>query len=71
MALTIAITVLALDLHAPLGIAGGVPYVAMVLCGCWMRYRAALFFLAALATILTIIGYFLSPMGSSSSGLLQ
>ncbi len=45
----------------PLGIAGGVPYVAMVPVGWWMRKRGAVFVIAFVASLLTFIGYLLSP----------
>ncbi|MCH9050334.1 MAG: PAS-domain containing protein [Proteobacteria bacterium] len=53
----------AFDLSLPLGVAGGVPYVALVLIGLWGRWRRYIFVLAALASALTVLGYFLSPAG--------
>jgi PAS domain S-box-containing protein len=63
--IAVAITVLALvfDLSVPLGVAGGVPYVAVVMLGLWARQRQHVFYLAVFATILTLVGYYLSPPG--------
>ncbi|MFK5912857.1 MAG: GGDEF domain-containing protein [Woeseiaceae bacterium] len=55
------------DLYFPLGVAGGVPYVALVLVGLITQRPNTVIILAAVATLLTIVGYFISPVG----GLLQ
>jgi PAS domain S-box-containing protein len=52
-----------LDLRAPLGVAGAIPYIAVVVLGWWTpgwRYIAAL---AIIGAILTGLGYLLSPPG--------
>jgi PAS domain S-box-containing protein len=54
-------SVLLLDLSLPLGVIGGVPYVAVVILGWWLRRRNGIFLLAALCSILTVVGLFLSP----------
>ncbi len=59
----LALVVLGFDLSLPLGIAGGVPYVALVLLGIWFPRRKDIFILAAVGSALTILGYFLSPAG--------
>ncbi len=61
--LAIAALIFLVDLALPLGVAGGVPYVAVVLLGIWFPERRVLFYLAGLGTVLTILGYFLSPSG--------
>ena len=68
MVLTITLTALifAFDLFMPLGVAGGVPYVAPVLLGIWFPRRRYIFALAAVGTLLTVFGYFLSPSGGIS-----
>ncbi|MFC1672942.1 diguanylate cyclase domain-containing protein [Pseudomonadota bacterium] len=66
LALSVLITVLVLafDLSLPLGVAGGVPYVALVLVGLWYPRRDAAFALALIATVLTVAGYlFSAPKG--------
>ncbi|MBT4518723.1 MAG: PAS domain S-box protein [Halieaceae bacterium] len=52
-----------LDLMAPLGVAGGTPYVLLVLSGMWFQNRSALLYLAIIGSIMTILGYFQSPAG--------
>lgn len=51
------------DLSLPLGVAGGVPYVAVVLLSLWARRCYVTIPVAATCSALTIIGYFLSPSG--------
>lgn len=51
------------DLSLPLGVAGGVPYVMLVLVGLWFRYRNAALILAFVGTVLTVIGYLFSDQG--------
>lgn len=58
-----AAAVLALDLLFPLGVAGGVPYVGLVLLGLSSPRKSDVFHLAAVGSALTIIGYFMSPTG--------
>lgn len=63
IAAIIAVTVFVLDITLPLGVAGGVPYVALVLVGWWFPKSKTILILAAIATVLTIVGYFVSPHG--------
>ncbi len=63
IALALAISILVLDLMLPLGVAGGVPYVALVLVGWWFPRREMIFVLALISTVLTVVGYFHSPEG--------
>ena len=51
------------DVFLPLGVAGGVPYVAVVLMGWWFPKRNHIIILAGISTALTLIGYFYSPEG--------
>ena len=51
------------DLFLPLGVAGGVPYVAVVLLAWWSPGLRHIFLLAALSSIFTVAGYLLSPEG--------
>ncbi len=62
-ALLLAAAIFGTDLVLPLGVAGGVPYVAVVLFGWWFERPGSVIWLAALCSILTAIGYFLSPEG--------
>ena len=59
-----AATTFALDLFLPLGVAGGVPYVALVLVGLWFPAPRAVLVLAGVASVLTVAGYFLSEPAS-------
>jgi len=51
------------DLSLPLGVAGGVLYVALVLMGMWFSKTSHIYLLATLGSVLTVIGYFASPDG--------
>ena len=59
----VAAGVLAFDLSMPLGVAGGVPYVALVLFGIWYPKRRYVILLACVGSALTVAGYYLSPEG--------
>ncbi len=63
LAVAVAVAVLALDLSLPLGIAGGVPYVALVLLGWWLGTPFYILALAIISSILTVAGYYFSPEG--------
>jgi len=57
----LAAAIFAFDVMTPLGVAGGVPYVAVVLIGLMARRPRTVLVLAALGTALTVVGYFISP----------
>ncbi|MEE9614356.1 MAG: hypothetical protein V3W31_05300 [Thermodesulfobacteriota bacterium] len=61
--LTLAIAVLLVDISIPLGVAGGVPYVAVVLVSLQSPRSGVTVFVALLCSVLTAIGYFYSPDG--------
>ena len=52
-----------IDLLIPLGVAGGVPYVLPTLVASWSSDRRHLLYCAAAGSALTVLGYFLSPLG--------
>lgn len=58
-----AIMVFLFDVSMPLGIAGGAPYLAIVMIGYWAPWWYYIYLMAGLASLLTLIGYFLSPEG--------
>ncbi len=69
---TIGITALAVilsglfffvDFLVPLGVAAGVPYIAVVLLGIWLLRPQHVVGLAIAASLLTVLGFLLSPMG--------
>jgi hypothetical protein len=51
------------DLYLPLGVAGGVPYVAFVLMGLWYDNPKAGLYLGLAGTLLTLFGLYVSPEG--------
>ncbi|NQV45928.1 MAG: PAS domain S-box protein [Rhodospirillales bacterium] len=61
----IAAAVFVFDFMTPLGIAAGVPYVALVLAGASLPKPRHIYLLAALGTVLTIVGYVMSPDGDT------
>lgn len=63
MVATLAFAILLLDLSLPLGVAGGVPYVAVILLGWWFETAANIFFLGMVSSLLTAAGYLWSPEG--------
>ncbi len=62
-AIWLAAAFFALDLALPLGVAGGVPYMALVLLGWWLDRPRYLVLLGAVSTALTIAGYYFSAAG--------
>ncbi len=65
IATVLAAAIFLLDLSLPLGVAGGVPYVALVLLGWWFSKSRYIFLFAAVSSVLTVMGYFYSPEGGS------
>ncbi|MCK4709704.1 MAG: diguanylate cyclase, partial [Gammaproteobacteria bacterium] len=57
----IAVVTLIIDIIIPLGVAAGVPYVALVFMGLWYSRSWYIYLLACIGTILTMTGYFVSP----------
>ena len=63
LCLAISIGILIVDLFIPLGVAGGVPYIAIILIAARLPHRKPTLFFATICTALTILGFFLSPPG--------
>ncbi len=61
--ITMSVGILLLDLAIPLGVAAGVPYVAVVLVAAWLPWRYAIVVMAVIGTSLTGLGYLLSESG--------
>lgn len=59
----IALTIFIIDSLLPLGIAGGVPYILVILISLWAHRKRLPVYMAIAATVLTIIGCYLSPTG--------
>lgn len=49
------------DYFFPLGVAVGLPYVAVVLLSLWLAKKEYTLFLGVIVTVLTILGFFISP----------
>lgn len=49
------------DYFFPLGVAVGLPYVAVVLLSLWLAKKEYTLFLGIIVTVLTILGFFISP----------
>lgn len=62
--LILAAALFAMDAITPLGVAGGLPYLVVVLVGLLGRMPRTILLLAALCTVLIGIGYYLSAPGS-------
>jgi len=63
LGLLIGIAVFLFDIFSPMGVAAGVPYVAMVLVGLIAQRARFILILAVIGSVLTFVGYFLSPAG--------
>lgn len=59
----LAITIFIVDLQIPLGVAGGVPYIVVVLLTLWSNGPRWTIFFAGLCAALTLLGWYLSPSG--------
>jgi len=55
--------ILLFDLATPLGVAAGIAYIPVVFSSLWFIRPHTSFVFAAIATLLTIIGYYVSPAG--------
>lgn len=58
-----AVAVFIVDSVIPLGVAGGVPYIVVVLAALWSPKRRLIWYVAVATSILTLIGLFSSPAG--------
>ncbi|NOY36554.1 MAG: HAMP domain-containing histidine kinase [Chlorobi bacterium] len=59
----LGIAVFILDYSTELGVAGGVPYVALVLMALWYKDKKISIILGITGLVLTALGYYLSPEG--------
>ncbi len=55
--------IMVVDLMIPLGVAGGVPYVVLVLLGLWSPDKRFTLLAAFVGSALTVFGFYLSPPG--------
>ncbi len=63
LAAALAAAIFILDTALPLGVAGGVPYVVVVLVSMWSPRREFTIIMAITGTVLTMAGFFISPAG--------
>lgn len=61
--LVLAAAIFLVDIQIPLGVAAGVPYIAVVLLAQWHGLRRTILYAALLGSLLTVLGFFLSPPG--------
>ena len=59
----LSLIILVVDLQIPLGVAGGVPYIAVVLISLWSSSKNFTIVVAITCSVLTVIGFFFSPEG--------
>lgn len=59
----LAACILAADLFIPLGVAGGIPYVAVVLISLWNRQRFHIIAAGLVCSLLIVVGFIFSPAG--------
>lgn len=55
--------IFSVDLFIPLGVAAGVPYVAVVLVSLWIPRKTFTIQVAVISSVLTMLGFIFSPMG--------
>lgn len=60
----IAAVIFLLDMSLPLGVAGGVPYVVLFFLSWWYRSIKFVIALGVIASLLTMVGFFLSESGA-------
>lgn len=63
LAVSVAVPIFLFDMMLPLGVAAGVPYVALVLFGSWFPERRHVYALAVASSVLIVAGYAVSPPG--------
>ncbi len=61
--LFLSVVIFAIDLSIPLGVAGGVPYIAVVLVSLWSEKKRLTIMAAVIGSILTLLGFYYSPSG--------
>ena len=59
----ISLLIFTIDLQISLGVAGGVPYIFVILISLWSTKPHFVIYLAILCSILTILGFYFSPPG--------
>lgn len=57
--------IFAIDLSLPLGVAAGVPYIAVIFISLWMHNNKVVVSFAVACSLLVVLGFFLSPEGGT------
>ena len=70
LSLVLGIAVFLFDIFSPLGIAAGVPYISLILVGLITQKPRFILILAALASLLTVVGYYLSPTSLTDNNIV-
>ena len=66
----VLLIMLVLDLHLPVGVIHGMPYVVLISVSYWLPWRRAPMVLAAISTLLIVVGYLYSPEHIDTTALL-
>jgi len=61
--LSIVILIFIIDINLPLGVAGGVPYITVILITFWATKQSPIIYFAVLCSIMVTLGYYFSPAG--------
>lgn len=62
LSLMLCVLVFSFDMYSPLGVAAGVPYAALVMLGLIAQKTKIILTLAVVGSVLTVLGYLLSPV---------
>ena len=57
------VAIFSFDLHIPLGVAGGVPYIAVIFVSLWSPKPNFAIYLAIICSFMTLLGFYFSPPG--------
>ncbi len=60
---TLVILIFFIDLQIPLGVAGGIPYIVVILASLWSPKLHLSIYLALICSIAILLGFYLSPPG--------
>ncbi len=66
----LALAIFIIDINLPLGVAGGIPYIAVIFLSLWSNQRKVIFISAILCSVLIILGFYLSPPGEDTRATL-
>jgi len=65
--LGIAILIFVIDINLPLGVAGGAPYITVILITLWATKQSSVIYFAVICSIMVALGYHFSPAGGDES----